>query len=240
MRLGIMQPYFFPYLGYFSLMAAVDQWIVFDTPQYIRRGWVNRNRILTSGNDDWKYIQIPTMKSPRDTSINKIQVSIAADWRTDITRNLDYYKLNGAPFYQEVFEFLHSTFVFESALLSELLIHFLKSTCDLMQIRPAQFDVFSSMDLTIGPVAHAGEWALRISEAVKADAYINPAGGRDLFSPADFRDSGVSLQFLEPELQSYDQGKADFVPGLSIIDCLMWLGPRETRRHIERFQLVDG
>jgi len=96
------------------------------------------------------------------------------------------------------------------------------------------------MDLTIGPVTHAGEWALRISEAVKAETYINPAGGRDLFSPTAFRAHEISLQFLEPEIQSYDQGKTDFVPGLSIIDCLMWLGARETRRHIERFRIVDA
>ena len=69
MKLGIMQPYFMPYLGYFQLMHAVDQWVVFDTPQYIRRGWVNHNRVLTRGKDEWKYIGIPVAKANRNTPI---------------------------------------------------------------------------------------------------------------------------------------------------------------------------
>ena len=59
MRLGMMQPYFFPYLGYYSLIAATDHWVVFDTAQYIRRGWVNRNRVLSTGSDGWKYAENP-------------------------------------------------------------------------------------------------------------------------------------------------------------------------------------
>jgi len=54
MILGIMQPYFFPYIGYFALMRVTEQWIVFDTPQYIRKGWINRNRVLSKGQGGWK------------------------------------------------------------------------------------------------------------------------------------------------------------------------------------------
>jgi hypothetical protein len=238
--LGIMQPYFFPYLGYFSLMHAVDRWVVFDTSQYIRRGWVNRNRVLTLGNDDWKYIQIPTKKAPRETPISRIEISTAADWRTDIVRNLDYYEHHKAPYYEPIREFVLSTFESESGLLSAQLNHMLKCTCDLLQIEHAQFDVFSRMDLTIGPVTHAGEWALRISETLNADTYVNPPGGRDIFEARDFQDLGISLQFLESNLQPYNQGPSSFVSGLSILDCLMWLGPQETRNHIEQFKLVDA
>ncbi|MFN8710728.1 MAG: WbqC family protein, partial [Planctomyces sp.] len=74
MRLGMMQPYFFPYVGYFSLIHATDHWVVFDSAQYIRRGWVNRNRILSTGESPWKYIRIPVQHSDMETRISEILI----------------------------------------------------------------------------------------------------------------------------------------------------------------------
>ena len=74
-RLGIMQPYFFPYLGYFDLINRTDRWIVFDTAQYIRHGWVNRNRILHS-DSEWQYILVPLKKHSRKAAIKDIAVTI--------------------------------------------------------------------------------------------------------------------------------------------------------------------
>ena len=79
MKVGIMQPYFFPYLGYFDLINRVDKWIVFDTPQYIRHGWVNRNRILHP-HQGWQYIVVPLKKHDRDTSINQIETADPTEW----------------------------------------------------------------------------------------------------------------------------------------------------------------
>ena len=80
LRLGIMQPYFFPYAGYFGLMAAVDRWVVFDTPQYIRKGWVSRNRVRSTGRDAWKYIRIPVAKAPRETAICDMRLADPQNW----------------------------------------------------------------------------------------------------------------------------------------------------------------
>lgn len=83
LKLGIMQPYFFPYIGYFSLINYCDRFIYFDTPQYIHHGWVNRNRILKQGNDA-AYITVPTKKAARDTPINKIIINNALAWKEKI------------------------------------------------------------------------------------------------------------------------------------------------------------
>ena len=98
--------------------------------------------------------------------------------------------------------------------------------------------VFSRMGLTIGPVTHAGEWALRISEAVNADTYVNPGGGREILESDAFNNLGISLQFLESDLQEYNQRRAQFVPKLSIIDSLMWLGPENVHSQIEHYNLA--
>ena len=184
-KLAIMQPYFFPYLGYFSLIHAVDHWVVFDTPQYIRKGWVNRNRVLSTGANEWKYLQIPTNKAPRNTPINQIWIAPHVDWRTDIQRKLDYYDIHSAPYFRQITEFLNASFCFDSLCLCDQLVHFLRSTCRLIGITPARFDILSQLNLKLGHVAHAGQWALRISESLGADTYINPVGGREIFQPAD-------------------------------------------------------
>jgi len=90
MKLGIMQPYFFPYLGHFDLIYKTDRWIVFDTPQYIRQGWVNRNRIL-GPNSGWQYITVPTRKHHRDNPIRDILVKEGKDWRERVCRQLEHY-----------------------------------------------------------------------------------------------------------------------------------------------------
>lgn len=222
MRVGIMQPYFFPYIGYFQLMAAVDWWIVFDTPQYIRHGWVNRNRVLTESADNWKYITVPTQKAPRETPISDIQIATGSRWRDDLLNAMEFYRLNRAPYYVPTIQFLRQCLQVESTSLSTMLIQSLKSACDYVGLRIPRFDVFSQMNLSLGPVAHAGEWALRICEQVGASAYLNPPGGREIFVPEDFARSGINLQFLDPVLQPYKQGIRPFVPGLSIVDLLMW------------------
>ena len=97
MKLGIMQPYLFPYLGYFDLIHCTDRWIVFDTAQYIRHGWINRNRILhpTSG---WQYFIIPVKKQSRNTPICDIQVSDNPGWRARVLGQLEHYRKR-APYF---------------------------------------------------------------------------------------------------------------------------------------------
>ena len=110
MKLGIMQPYFFPYLGYFSLINYVDEFIIFDPVQYIRKGWINRNRVLKKGGGV-KYINITVEKHCLGTLIKDIRLSTTQDWRNKILRNLDYYEKK-APYYYEVKELLSSCFCY--------------------------------------------------------------------------------------------------------------------------------
>lgn len=236
MQLGIMQPYFLPYLGYFGLMEATDRWIVFDTPQYIRRGWVNRNRVLTKGKDVWKYISVPVVKCPRETPIRDVLIDGQTDWVDDLVRKLDYYRDHGAPYYTQTVDFLQRILRSEERRLSAVLTSLLGEVCGYLGL-DAKINVFSEMSLNIGPVSHPGEWALRICEAVGATTYINPPGGREIFDPKQFADAGIELQFLTPALPAYDQRRAEFLPGLSIIDALMWNSRQEVLAMAQQYSL---
>jgi len=237
MKLGIMQPYFMPYLGYFSLIEATDKWVVFDTPQYIRKGWVNRNRILKKGGGT-KYINVPIIKSLSSTPINQIEIAHPENgWRKKIFNGLDYYRENKAPYYDETLELLNSIIQVKCHKLSDFLVNSLRLTCQYIDL-PFNFEVFSKMDLDISGVAHSGEWALKISKQLSATQYINPPGGKDIFVKEDFNKSGIELSFLQNDLTRYDQKSTEFIPGLSIVDVLMFNSKERIHQLIKSYTIT--
>lgn len=230
MKLGIMQPYFFPYLGYFELINRTDRWIVFDTAQYIRHGWVNRNRILHP-NEGWQYILTPLQKHSRETTIREIQTAPVAEWRSRVLGQLMHYKKR-APFYRETFGLVERALSYEDTSLSALNTRALGFVCERIGI-PWRHSVFSEMVLPLGPVEGPGDWALRISEAVGAKEYINPIGGEALFEPARFEALGIKLTIQPPFEFHYECPGYKFEPGLSVIDALMWNEPARIKAHLD-------
>ena len=127
MKVGIMQPYFFPYIGYFALVNYVDEFIFFDTPQYINHGWVNRNRILRQ-NGVPGYVTVPIQKASQNTSIKDIKISNSSDWKNKIFGQITVYKKK-APYYKEILSVLHSILDKEYEYLADLNIESIKTVC---------------------------------------------------------------------------------------------------------------
>ena len=159
MKLGIMQPYFFPYVGYFSLIEYSDKFIFFDTPQYIKHGWVNRNRVL-SQNGDPTYIVVPIQKTAQETAINDIYIDYSQKWREKIYGQLTVYKKK-APFYKDTIEFIHDILDTDHEKLSDLDFVSTIKVCERIGIK-CEFEVFSQMNLEIEEVNAPDEWALYI------------------------------------------------------------------------------
>ena len=236
MRVGMMQPYFFPYLGYFGLIESTDCWVVFDTAQYIRRGWVNRNRVASTGKNGWKYIRVPVAKCAATTPINEIRVANQAGWQKQLLLNLDAYRCRRAPYFNDTIDFLAATLAYESCLLSELLIHCLTSVCEHINL-PIDCRVFAQLDQNDIVASAPGDWALETSRMLNASTYVNPPGGRHIFDAQRFTSSGIQLRILNPSLPAYSQGPQDFQPGLSIIDALMWNDPSAVRQMAGDYRL---
>lgn len=230
-----MQPYFFPYLGYFELIFRTNRWVAFDTAQYIRHGWVNRNRILHP-NKGWQYIIAPVKKQPREVAINEVETTDTMEWRQKILGQLMHYKKH-APHYAQVIGLVEDCLSTDSNSLARLNVRILEKVCHHLEI-PWNASLFSEMDLRIGPVAGPGDWALRISEALGANSYINPPGGADLFDPARFKELGINLTIQEPFEFAYQVKGYTFEPGLSVIDVLMWVSPEEVRQHLRHRALM--
>ncbi len=170
MKLAIMQPYFFPYLGYFDLINKVDEWIVFDTSQYTNKSWMNRNRILNPAGS-WQYILAPVKKHHQTTPFNQIELSTNLDWKDGILRQLLHYK-KYAPYFADVMAFLDECFSGSETHLAHFNSNVFQKVCHKLGIyKPIQ--IFSEMNLELGQINGPGDWALMISQAVGASEYIN-------------------------------------------------------------------
>lgn len=231
-----MQPYFMPYIGYFSLINETDKWIVFDTVQYIEHGWVNRNRIIHPTKPESIYFTIPLQSHSQKTVIKDIRISNREPYIEKILGQVRTSYKKRAPYFKEIYGLLEDCLNYEKNSLVDLNVYSMKCVCEYLKIN-FNYEIFSEMNLEIEPVLDSGEWALNISKAMHAEEYINPPGGKALFDKNKFDNAGIKLTFLENNFSQYNQKKSAFISGLSIIDVMMFNSPKETVKMIEDISL---
>ncbi len=235
MKLAIMQPYFMPYIGYFSLINAVDEFFLFDTPQFIRHGWIERNRILNQ-NGEPIYVKIPIRKHSRDTSIKDIIVNNSENWKDKILAQLVSYKRK-APHYRNVISLMREIFEFNSDSIVEINFHSLKLVCAYLEIA-TPIKIWSEMNMEIEKVKAPDEWALNICKAYYADTYYNPISGISFFDRTKYEQAGIKIKFLEPIPLTYNQRMNSFIPFLSIIDVMMFNTIEEIKKLLVKYTLI--
>jgi hypothetical protein len=230
MTLAVMQPYLFPYLGYFQLVHAADTFVFYDDVNFIKNGWVNRNRILMNGAASYLTVQL------RDASpFKKINEIRFTDNRPKLLKTIDqaYRK---APCFDAVRPVVEATLTMDTDRLSEL------AAASVMNISAylgldTSFQVSSiAYGSTVGMDRTARILALCRSNG--ATRYVNAPGGRDLYEKQVFRESGVELSFLKTRATSYVQYANTFVPGLSIIDVLMFNDRVAVRHMLDQYDLI--
>jgi hypothetical protein len=236
MKLAIMQPYFLPYLGYFSLIKHTDEFILFDTVQFIRHGWIERNRILKPSNG-WQYIMVPLKKHSRETLIKDIEINNDQQWKEKILAQLQHYKKQ-APYFSNVIDILNEIFSKEYATIVDLNLASLKTVCYYLGIN-TPIQVFSLMNIDIEPANAPDEWALNICKALgNVDEYWNPPGGQSFFDKKKYESAGINLKFHSAILTDYDQKRNVFEPGLSIIDVMMFNSVDEINKMLDNYELI--
>jgi hypothetical protein len=235
MTLAVMQPYLFPYIGYFQLIHAVDTFVVFDDVQYIQRGWINRNRILRDGGD--AMITLPVRKDARELAINQRYYTEPIEpAREQMLRQIEtsYRK---APHFTSIMPVLEEALACEDANVAAFTTHSLSVICRHLGIKTP---LRSSAELQLGPELRGEGRVLRINQILGADRYINPIGGTELYNASTFAEAGVELRFIRTLPIEYPQFGAPFVPWLSIIDVMMF-NPTETiREFLDRYELIEA
>ena len=236
MKIGIMQPYFFPYLGHFALIDAVDKWVVFDVTQYTPKSWMNRNRILHP-KSGWNYVTLPLEKSSISLSSCDVYVRDIDKVKATILGKISHYKKQ-APFYWQVVDIITRTF--ENATSSKLVdinVSSLKETCDYLGVT-FDWDICSELGLSFPQNMGPGDWAPYISEQLKATVYINPSNGIRLFDTHDFTQKHIELHAMSFSSFEYETGSMDFEKNLSILDVMMWNSPSTIRQKMKELSLI--
>jgi WbqC-like protein family len=233
MKMAIMQPYFFPYIGYWQLIHAVDRFIIYDDVNFIKRGWVNRNRILING--EATYIVAPIIKASQNKKICDLSLDPWPVWKDKMVKSIEmaYRK---SPFFAQLYPLIEKLICHEADNLSDYLSHQLQAMASFTGIK-TEFVVTSRF---YGNNDLSGEARiLDICKREGATTYINPQGGQALYDTETFHNAAIDLRFIVMRPISYKQRANRFVPHLSIIDALMEIGPVEIMHHLDAFDLVS-
>lgn len=215
MTLGVMQPYFLPYIGYWQLLAMVDLFVVYDNIQYTKKGWINRNRFLRGGGD--AYFTVP-LKGASDF-LDVAEREVAADFDRDKLLRSLAGSYRRAPEFDAVFPVIERIVRAPITNLFEYVHHSLVEMAAFLEIRTP---IAVSSTLPIDHRLPSERKVLAICGAVGADRYLNAIGGQGLYVGAHFDAHAVRLQFLRPRPREYAQFGEVFVPNLSIVDVLMF------------------
>jgi hypothetical protein len=230
MKIAIMQPYFFPYIGYFQLMNAVDEFIIYDNIEYTKKGWVNRNKILVNGKAS--YVTLPLKK---DSDYLDIRDRYLADvWASK--RNKILNRISGAyrdaPFFDFVYPLIKYIILFED----DNLFSFIQNSLFLInKYLGIKTPLLVSSTLSIDHDLKAEKKVIEICKTRGAGIYINPIGGLNLYRKDKFKDEGVELFFIRASDLTYKQFDNDFVPFLSIIDIMMFNSTKKIQEYLNSF-----
>lgn len=236
MKLAIMQPYFFPYIGYFQLMNAVDEFVVYNDIKFTKKGWINRNKILV--NNDGQYITLPLKKGSDFLPID--QRFLADNWSVEKRKllnriNESYRK---SPYFNEVYSLIENCLNFSDDNLFNFIYHSLTRIKNYLKIN-TPFVISSTIPLDGG--LKAEKLVIQICKSRNTDIYINPIGGVELYDKYNFKKEGIDLFFLRSKQFTYQQYDNQFVPWLSIIDVMMFNSAESIMKFLlEQYVLITG
>ena len=230
MKLGIMQPYFLPYIGYWQLIKAVDKYVVYDDVNFINKGWVNRNKMLLNGRDFM--FNIILLGASQNKLISEIDV--AEDQRKLLKTIESAYKK--APCYDIVLPLIKNIIEHEDKNLARYVGNSIMKVAEYMDINTEI--VYSSDVKEKNCNLRAQEKILHICELLSATEYINAIGGQELYDKNVFEANNVKLQFLRTEIIPYKQFNNEFVPFLSILDVMMFNSVKEIKLMLDKYELI--
>lgn len=231
--IAIMQPYIFPYIGYFQLFEACDIFVSYDDVQYIKGGWINRNRILYQGSP--KYITFPVNRAPLNTTIDHyfFRENIGKEKKKILSTLQQVY--SKAPFSQYVYPRLVDIVKVNENNVAIFAENSLKKILDYLSI---SVEIRCSSHLCFDKSLKGQDRVIAIVKELGGDRYVNAIGGQDLYSPAEFAANNIDLRFLNCKAEPYKQFSNKFVPNLSIIDVLMFNSIEQIRLMLKQFSFI--
>ena len=228
-----MQPYIFPYIGYFQMINAVDQFVFYDDVNFIKRGWINRNRILINGKDT--LVSIPLNKASQNKLINEIDIFFDNNLRKNLISKIENaYKKS--PFYDEVIRLIRDIINADISNIGEYAANSIVSVSNYLEI-DTKFH-YSSILSPESKGMNRADRLIHICQNLGAEEYINSIGGQELYEKKYFLENQIDLSFIKTLDFEYKQFKDPFVPLLSIIDVLMFNSKVKIQKMLTNYQLI--
>lgn len=219
MTLAIMQPYFFPYIGYFQLIHSADRFVFYDDVNFIKQGWINRNRILLNGKDFLFSIPIENISSYQKIKQTKLNESLFLPWKKKFLNTLKQAYIK-APHYEEVNELFERVLnISGNETIATVSTASIIESCKFIGLNKEfvyTSSVYGNDNLK------SENRVIDICKKENATTYINMSGGKEIYNKNKFYQNGIELSFLNAKIDPYKQLSFPFVPGLSIIDVLMY------------------
>ena len=236
MKVAIMQPYIFPYIGYLQLINLVDTFIFYDDVNFIKQGWVNRNNILVNG-QSFRFT-IPLEKSSSFVKICDVQINneMWVKWKDKFLKTLEQnYKK--APFFNSGFEIVDNVLssYYKEMSISELAISSITELCKYMNINTKIISTSSKYE---NNHLSGKDRVIDICIRENANHYINPIGGKELYDQTSFKSFNLDLNFIQPLSHVYNQPTKHFIPWLSSIDIIMYNSKDSIKEHLTKFKLI--
>ena len=228
-----MQPYLFPYLGYFQLITASDTFVLFDDVNYIKKGYINRNNILLNGSA-YRFT-VPVQNISQNKKINEHYFSDDTDNLLK-TFNMAYAK---APYYMDIYPIIERALKGTERKVSSVCFNAINDILDYLGIEK---NIVFSSNIDYDRCASATDKLIGITKALESNYYINASGGQNLYDYDYFKSKNITLAFIQMDDIEYTQnGKnAEFIPNLSILDVLMWSSPKNVLELLNKYTLITS
>ncbi len=230
-KIAIMQPYFFPYIGYWQLINAVDIFVLYDDVNYIKGGWINRNDILVNGQKHM--ITLPLLNSSPYSPINKIKITDNQKIKEKLARSIEFaYKK--APYFTSVFPYIYETII-KNGIISDIVYETILWVKGYLSLN-TEILLSSKIDKDLS--LKGQNKVINIVKNLNGEIYINAIGGQELYSREYFAKENIELYFIKMHNIKYKQYNNEFVPNLSLIDVLMFNSPEEIKRMLNDYELI--
>lgn len=237
MDISIMQPYLFPYIGYFQMINCSDYFVIADNVQYIKRGWIKRNKILVNG--EAHLITLPIVNHGAFLNINERYFLDEANskCRSKILGTIEH-AYRKAPNFYDCYQLIEGILNFSNNNVAAFLHNSLKDICCYCDINTPML-----IKSELNPLLNVDrqDSIIYVCKKLNADRYINAIGGTEIYSAKKFRENGITLKFIKTrESLKYNQFNNNFVSGLSIIDVIMFNSKMEIKKLLTEYDLIDG
>jgi hypothetical protein len=229
--IAIMQPYFLPYIGYWQLINEADKFVIYDNIQYTKKGWVNRNRFLQNGKDE--YFTLPLKKDSDYFHVKERYISDGFNKKKLLNQIKSAYCK--APFFQSTFQLFEEILSDSEKNLFMFLYCSIMKICSYLNIKT---EIIVSSLLPVDHALKSEGKVLAICKILGATEYINAIGGQELYNKEIFKQNNIELKFLKTGIINYKQFSNDFVPYLSILDVLMFNSVEEINEMLDKFELI--